>query len=53
MRRLKEQVKKKEVTAAEAREWLKHAAINNGDYPRVMQCHTWKWLTRRQHVADH
>lgn len=47
MRRLKEQVKKGEVTASEAREWLKHAAIDNNDYPRVKGCHTWKWLSRR------
>lgn len=50
MRRLKEQVKKKEVTASEALEVLEHAALNNNDYPRVMKCHTWKWLDRRVHA---
>ena len=50
MRRLKELVKKKEMTATEARDWLKHVATDNGDYPRVMGCHTWKWLTRRMNA---
>lgn len=47
MRRLKEQVKKKEVSAADALRELKDAAVSNNDYPRVRQCYTWRWLERR------
>jgi len=47
MRRLKERVKKHEITASEAREHLRLVAIENGDYPRVQRCHTWRWLSRR------
>lgn len=48
MRRLKEQVKSKELSASEARERLEEAARINGDFPRVKDSKTWRWLARRE-----
>jgi hypothetical protein len=47
MRRLKEQVKKGERTAADALKELEHAAMQKGEGFYIKSTPTWRWLWNR------
>ena len=52
MRRLKEAVKKGELTPSEAMAELKEAATVSNTVPYVFGTKTWKWLKRKQAEAN-